>query len=266
MEIPEFETKKELHEFLSKNKQSIIAQKRAVIKFSDGFSYCEQIIKGVAIKAKDTEDVIKRTPIINTTNILDSHRDVHIKGIWDKTVSENRYMLYLQEHQMKFDKVIADGEDIKPFIKEYTWDELGFDFEGKTQALGFDVTIKKDRNPFMFDQFKNNRVKQNSVGMQYIKVVFCMNDEDYQEDYANWSKYVSEIHNKQALEGISYFWAIIEAKAIEGSAVLLGSNSFTPVLNTKSIPEPGDHSDDEPSNDTHEAGIDYKYLIENFKL
>lgn len=257
-DIPEFKEKKELFDFLIENKSTLIAQKKAVTKHADGFSFLS-VVKNEASKAEDNDISLSRKVIINTTNVLDSHRDVHFPGLWKKSLQENKNIMYLQEHEMKFSKVIADGADLKAYAKYYDWKDLGFDFEGKTQALEFDVTIKRDRNPFMFDQFKYGRVKQNSVGMRYVKMELAINDEDYGDEFEIWEKYHKQIVNLN--ENISYFWAVTEAKVIEGSAVLLGSNSFTPVLETKGAGEC--HSKEKPQDCT---SIDYIYLSQNLKF
>lgn len=257
-DIPDFKTDKELFDFLVENKKVLIAQKKAVTKFSDEISIfpVKQLITN---KAVDTEDMLNRSVIINTTNILDSHRDLHIRGLWKKSLQENKNIFYIQEHEMKFTNVIADGNDLKAIVKDYQWSELGFDLKGKTQALQFDVAIRRERNPFMFGQFRTNRVKQNSVSMRYVRLEMAINDEDYPDEFEIWNKYYDEIANKDAAENISYFWVVLEAKVIEGSAVLAGSNSFTPVLDKS---EPPEHSEEEPSFDT----LDYTYLTKNFSL
>ena len=47
--------------------------------------------------------------VMNTTNVIDSHMDLHMPGLWTKTVSDNNFFLHLQEHEMDFDKVISDS-------------------------------------------------------------------------------------------------------------------------------------------------------------
>ena len=37
--------------------------------------------------------------IINTTGLIDSHQDLHIPGIWNKSVKENKSILHVQEHK-----------------------------------------------------------------------------------------------------------------------------------------------------------------------
>lgn len=88
---------------------------------------------------------------INTTNIFDSHGDVHIPGLWNKSIKEAKNLLLLQEHQMKFDKVIS--RNVTASAKMISWSDLGFDYEGKTQALIFESTVSKDNNEFMFNQY-----------------------------------------------------------------------------------------------------------------
>lgn len=240
------------------NKETLIAQKKAEMKKADGFMFVQvgeaadtdinykstTTDKATVYKANEpiTEDVdeLKVVAIINTTNWMDSHKDVHLPGIWNKSLKENKNIMHLQEHELKFASIIADGDDLKAQVKEYTWKELGYDYEGKTQALVFNSKVKKDRNKFMFDQYKGGRVKNHSVGMIYVKLLLAINDKDYPAEYDAWEKYYPEIANKEVADASGYFWAVKEAKAIEGSAVPLGSNTATPTLENNAKAEPSD--------------------------
>lgn len=245
MEIPTFTQKKDLFKWLVENKDVLIAQKKAAIKYADGFSYLNTFIndKGETVKSnkpvKEDVDTLKVRAIINTTNIMDSHKDVHLPGIWNKSLKENKNIMHLQEHELKFSSIIADGDDLKAYVKDYTWKELGFKWEGKTEGLTFDSNISKDRNSFMFNQYKSGRVKNHSVGMIYVKMLLAVNDESFGAEYETWEKYYPEIINKEFADEAGYFWAIKEAKVLEGSAVPIGSNRATPTLenNMKSEPE-----------------------------
>lgn len=251
--IPEFNTKKELFEHLIENKSLYITKKKESIKYADALttSYVP-VIEHKAIKAEgDTETELKRFPIINTTNVIDSHKDLHLPGLWSKSLKENKNIYYLQSHKMDFEYVISNPKDVKAQAKYYEWKELGYDFEGKTQALVFDTTIRRDQNKFMFDKFKEGSITQNSVGMRYVKLDLAVNDEDYDQEFSVWQKYYSAIANKEVADADGYFWAVTEAKVIEGSAVLLGSNQFTPVRESK----------DEPSKDTPVDIKEFKNLI-----
>ena len=85
----EFATKKELFAFLVENKAQLIAQKKAVKKEVD----CSVLVAPVRVSEKvsakkeiaNTDpDVMKVVCVINTTNFLDSHNDLHLPGIWEK--------------------------------------------------------------------------------------------------------------------------------------------------------------------------------------
>jgi hypothetical protein len=112
---------------------------------------------------------------------MDSHSDVHLKGIWNKTVKEQKNLLLLQEHQMKFNSIISDKVTAK--VENHKWKDLGFDFEGD-QALVFNVEIDKDRNDFMFNQYAKGYVKEHSVGMRYVKRLAVNSDSKYTEEKA----------------------------------------------------------------------------------
>jgi hypothetical protein len=238
LDIPKFKTDKELFDFLVENKEDLTNQKKSAIKFADGINLGSSLLlpsvnfamKNVASTQDKTE--IKVKVIINTTNILDSHKDVHIPGLWTKSLKENKRLLHVQEHQSnKFDKIIASGEDLKAYTKTYSWKDLGFDVEGETEALVFDSLVKQSRNPYMFDQYLKGYVDNHSVGMRYEKMVMCINHEDYGAEYEAFKKYKEYIINQEAIG--KFFWAITEAKAIEGSAVPMGSNPITPTMSIK---------------------------------
>lgn len=249
----EFATNEELFLELKKNKSFLVAQKKMTMKHADAVFYSPnghtQAVKTIAKNA----DLLDATLVINTTNLLDSHDDVHIKGLWNKNVKENPAKLLLQEHKMTFNMVISD--EVKVQISEFTWKELGFKFEGKTEALVFNAQISKERNAFMFGQYAKGYVKEHSVGMQYIKLFLAINSdlEDLAEEKAVWDKYYPEIANKERADEKGFFWAITEAKAVEGSAVVKGSNFATPTLNIQASKELEQNNENEPLTNTQKT-------------
>lgn len=243
LDIPNFDTSKKLFEFLIENKKTLIAQKMNTVKNADAFT-CMDITEQSTNKSDvDTEALLTKDEftvkaVINTTNLMDSHKDVHIKGLWKKSLKENKRIMHIQEHESsKFSSIIADGDDLKATAKTMTWKDLGYDMEGETQALVFESKVKKERNPYMFDQYAKGYVNNHSVGMRYVKMEMAVNDEKYEKEYAVWQKHIDDIANKDEAEKNGYFFAVLEAKAVEGSAVPLGSNHITPTL---SIKEPSD--------------------------
>lgn len=254
----QFNTKEELFKALRENKNSLIAQKKAVLKEADAILFSVGLTndKSDVVKASidNIADVnaIKGTLIINTTNILDSHNDVHLKGIWNKSVKEAKNILHLQEHKMTFDHIISDK--VTASVQEMKWSDLGYSYKGTTEALVFDSEIEKARNEYMFNQYAKGFVKEHSVGMRYVKLELAINsDAKYDvEEKEIWDKYINEIVNKEAAEEMGYFWAVQEAKVIEGSAVVKGSNSATPTQNIEAVKST---SNAEPSKDTQKKNF-----------
>lgn len=251
--IPDDVKGKELFDFLVANKKALMAEKKFRMKEADGISFSafEVNESGILVKsvAKEVEaDATKMdvTSVINTTNIMDSHKDVHIPGIWKKSISENKMLYLLQEHQMTFRGIITD--EVKAYTRKMLWRELGLDVYGETEALIFESKLNKSRNEFMFDQYRLKRVKNHSAGMQYVQLFMAINDESYKEEFAVWNKYIDQVINRDEAEDAGYFWPVTEAKIIEGSAVPIGSNRITPTQSVKADTpnEPDESTQEEP--------------------
>lgn len=238
--LPPGLTGKDLYSYLVKNEGLIFHAKKSEIKKADDVYSMPLYInsKGeLTSKAEVTETQIDPTKlkvvaVINTTNWLDSHGDVHIPGIWKKSLSDNKKTGFylLDSHQRGFEDVIAEG--CTGFTKNLSWKELGLDMSGVTEALIFDCIVEQKRNEFMFGQYQNGYVKKHSVGMRYIKMVTCINDDDYPVQKENWDKYIEMVANRDEAEAEGYFWAILEAQVVEGSAVVFASNCMTPTMET----------------------------------
>ena len=272
--IPDELKGKPLYDFLVKNEKLIDAAKKSQIKKADAFSGPHIFIdeKGSLITKAVTDKpviaqsatTIKIDAVINTTNYFDSHFDVHIPGIWNKSLSDNKKAgFYLLEcHEYEFESVI--GEGMKGAANKISWQDLGFQYPGITEALVFSGNIEKARNEFMFGQYASGYVRQHSVGMRYVKLITCINDEDYPVQKENWDKYFPMIVNADEADAEGFFWAILEAKVVEGSAVLFGSNILTPVQNIEDVStknEPDTSTQEEPQRDVFDIGKAIKTTI-----
>lgn len=231
--IPEGLERKDLFKFLIENKHLLIAEKKLETKHSDPFKVANLYInsKGEITKAvPDFSDTgkIQVVSVINTTNLLDSHDDVHIPGIWDRSLKNTKQLYLTEEHDLSFRGVIS--QDVKGEARKMSWKSLGADYSGQTQALIFTSLISADRNKFMYDLYKAGQVPNHSVGMQYVNLLLAINDEDYKEEYAAWNEYITQVVNKQDAEDNGYFFPVLEAKVIEGAACIRGSNWVTPTL------------------------------------
>ena len=259
----QFKSNEELFKELKTHKNTLIAQKKMITKFTDSFSYVHLLgsEKSEAEKSNlgnQSPNKIQIKSAINTVGIYDSHGDVSVSGSWNKTAKEAKNILLLQEHKMTFDKIISD--EVEVGVEVISWKNLGFDYAGKTEVLMFNSTISKDRNPFMFDQYLKGYVKEHSAGLRYVKMDLAFNSEVEwnKEEKAVWDKYFPQIVNKEEAEEKGYFWAVIEQKIIEGSAVVKGSNFATPTISIEAV---DDTSKSEPTNVTQNHVEEKKFNV-----
>jgi hypothetical protein len=63
-----------------------------------------------------------------------------------------------------------------------------------------------------------------------MKIFLAANDPDFPEEYEVWERYKNQVSNLNHAIETGYFYAVTEAKVIEGSAVPLGSNPITPTM------------------------------------
>lgn len=267
MTIPEFAEKSQLIDWLVTNKSALIAQRKASVKHADACAGMTVLLseKGEATKAElipPTATKIKVRSIINTTKILDSHGDVHIDQLWNKSLKETKDNYLVKEHDFTFEGIIS--ENVHAFAKQMTWAELGFAYEGSTQALVYDSVISKEDSPKMFEMYRRGKVKQHSVGMRYVKTELAVNDERYEKEYSVWNKYVDQIVNKEAAIEQGWFFAVTEAKNIEGSAVVKGSNFATPTYSIEEKSQPSKDTEDEPVVTTQK--MDIGELLTHYKI
>jgi len=265
IKIPTFKSREDRNKFLVEHKEDLITQKAQTIKLADAFGSAdifvpeiEQSLKELTIKQLDDagvnlleKEVFTVKAVINSTGIFDSHKDVHLKGCWKKTCRENKRWLHVQEHKSsQFDKIIASGDDLKATNKTISWADMGYeqfkDFED-AEVIHFTSKVRKNRNPYMHEQYAKGYVNNHSVGMRYVwdKLFLGINDEKYEEEYETWEKYKNQIVNIKDAENVGYAWFVAEAKGIEGSAVPLGSNFATPTISAKHEPSAEDTQKEE---------------------
>jgi hypothetical protein len=240
-----FDTEELLFSELKANKDDILALKKAQIQKS-----CE---KGTSISIKNLDllkltEEIKNLKIdddyyyiaVNTTKVLDSHGDLHIDGLWKKTVKDQQGRNYLvADHKLELDNVIANKSDIEMVIAEIPFSLIGKSYSGNTQALIY--KISKDKIKPKYKEWLDNGDVEASVRMRYVSIKMAMNstNENDKEEYKTYNQYVSQIANKDEFESIPYFFVVTEAENVkESSLVLFGSNPATGQINNKEVAEP----------------------------
>jgi hypothetical protein len=242
-----FETKEELFKELKSNLDFITDAKKTQIQKS-----CE---KGISVTCKSLDllkfsDQLKGIKIddnfhyiaVNSTLILDSHEDLHLNNIWNKSIKEQQGKNYLViDHELEVDKVVVRKEHIEMFVAKIPFALLGKPYDGDTQALIYKVPKSQVKHATVKEWLESGDDIEASVRMQYVTFVLCMdsNDPDDKTYKENYDLYYPMIANKEDFEYISYFFAIKEAKNVrESSLVIFGSNSTTgQITNTKNKSE-----------------------------
>lgn len=220
--------------YLVQNKQRLIKLKKASLKTADVIEL-SPVKSGAATKQdgnQDTETTLFRSIVGNTYNWMDSHDDVHVKGCFTKSIKETgEQVLHLHDHVHQLTAEV--GDNLKTYEAEMAWKDLGVERSGVTTALMMDTAIQKDYNDKIFSKYESGRIQQHSVGMQYVKIELAINDAEEKEEFEVWNKYIDRIANREKAEDRGYFWAVTEAKLIEVSCVIRGSNEITPTLEPK---------------------------------
>ncbi len=251
-----FDSKDEMFCALKSNKKDLIDVKRSEIfkSYDKGSS-----VPVLGLDIKSANETVKGLfsdknyyyVVVNTTKVLDSHGDVHVNGIWNKTVKEQQGKNYLvTDHKMELANVVGKKGDIEMFTAEIPFKSIGKDYSGNTQALVYKLHKDKALNGIGKDWLDSGDDIEASVRMQYVKIDLAMNSDnsDHKAELKNYNDNINNIANKSEFEDITHFWIVSEAKNIgESSLVLAGSNSSTGIIEVKDI---------QPSTDTVEPSTD----------
>lgn len=239
-----FQSKKELFHALKDNEETIIGLKK-----SKSYKSIEkgQGIPNLSIKPKQESN--KSTykegfiyPVISSTNWLDTHQDVHIKGCFTRTVKQQQgRVYYIDTHLKGLSNIIAKKNKIEMFYDDVDWRLLGKNIKGSTQSLLFKIS-EEDVKPEYMQLIREDKDLENSLAMMYKNIVMAINTTDsaFKENKEVFDMYIDSIANKeQALED-EIFFAVKEIAIMgEGSLcpVVGGSNSATSVIQINSQSE-----------------------------
>lgn len=232
VEIPEFKTKSELHAYLRGNIDKLIKQKKSLPVKSDIMDWgCLPINQAQTIKQDGTmlsADEIEVNNIANLSGWCDSYTDVCIKDCWKKGITDKSIVYHLKNHDYSTDDIV--GKDAELYTKMFDLSYFGIESDvTKAQALMMRSIVPKDYDRKTFLLYKDNQIKQHSIGYYIIQVKLCL-DSQLEEDEAykkNWDKYYPEVINKDKVDKYGYFWALTEIRILENSCVLFGANEHT---------------------------------------
>lgn len=246
-----FASKEDLFKELRESAEIIIEEKKSLIQKS-----CD---KGISVTCKSLDllkftDQLKGIKIddnyyyiaVNTTRVLDSHDDLHVDGIWKKSIKDQQGKNYLVvDHELSIKSVVVRKEHVEMFTAKIPFSLIGKPYEGDTEALIYKVPKSQVKDETVKEWLDSGDAIEGSVRMQYVTVLLAMdsNAPEDETEKKNYDEYLSMISNKDDYEYIYYYFIIKEAKNVkESSLVVFGSNSSTGIVNNKI----------EPSDDTQE--------------
>ena len=240
-----FEDKEQLFKELRSRKDEIIGIKKAQILKS------HEKDSSITIKAKSL-DLSKLSEAnkavsfddnyyylaVNSTRILDSHDDLHIDNIWNKSVKDLQGKNYLVDtHVMSVNTTIVRKENIEMLTAMIPFSMIGKSYKGDTQVLIYKFSKNKVIDAKAKEWLDSGDDIEASVRMRYTDIALAMNSKhpDDKEELETYRKYIDAIANKDDFENeIQYFWAIKQAQNVsESSLVLFGSNSSTGIVEEK---------------------------------
>jgi len=265
-----FDTKEEMFKALREGHKEIISLKKAQIlkAVEKGCSVRTKLLKDASSFKNLNIDENYYYIVVNTTKVLDSHRDLHINGLWDKTAKERNRKNYLVDtHELSVKSTIARKEYVEIIIVEIPFSSVGKDYGGKTEASIYKIPKDKIVDPKAKEWLDSGDAIEASVRMQYVQILFAMDSDDPEDEIfkIRFDEYIGKIKNKEEFEDeygpITYFWVVKEAKNInESSLVLLGSNPATGNFKDKGKPHQST-SKHQPSKDTGKSVHSfYKHL------
>lgn len=175
------------------------------------------------LSIKDVDTVGRTvTGFFNTFHFFDSDRDVLLPGAAKRSIKERgpkSEAVAKIKHAISHDLTQLPGKIMH--LEEKMIDNInGIYFETKMA----DTTLGQDTlKNYLAGIFDNH-----SIGFQYKQV------EMIERDAKGWDKVVEQLHNPEALEGVSALFAVKEIALFEGSTVAFGANTLTPFLGIKS--------------------------------
>lgn len=264
---------KELHSIKSKadrlkficekgNREELLAEKKAAFGINQQrFKTCKNgIVQEFTAKSSN---IFGRSPIqladdealvvVNSVGFMDSHLDVSMKGSWNKSIAERGSTLKpLLDHEYVVRNLYAQNK--QAMIIDVPIVDLGYNSQGTTEVFAVHIKLEDME---VLDMYQKNMLTEHSAGLQYVNIKMAVNDERDEEGFAEWQKARGSVINGEMADEYGFFYPVYEQKAIEPSAVVMGSNPYTPAYTNISL-----MSKNEPSTDTQ---VKSEPIIEFFR-
>jgi len=154
------------------------------------------------------------------TMFVNKSGDVDIRGCYDKTINERGQKIkFLHDHLASIEAQI--GTTLRLAIEEISTRELGIESNIETtQTLVHYAVARRSYNEKIYEMYKNDDVKQHSIGLRYVRIDLASREKEYAKEYDNWQKYYNLLLNPERADEFGYFWVVKEIAVRENSAVL----------------------------------------------
>lgn len=268
IKLPDYSSQKDMFCYLRENADKLIAQKKSLPTTSDDleFGYMKSISKEfVGTKSVhtglDDKEELPVEIIANVSGWCDSHMDVMIKDSWKKSINDlgasgTKLIYHLKNHgtdyQYTTDSVIGRNASLYAKDLDLSMFNIQSDVK-KAQALMMSSIVCKRYDEKAFYLYQDGEIKQHSIGLQYTKIYLCMDSTEPEDAMYKeyWDKYYPQVINKEKVDSKGFFWAVVECRILEVSAVLFGSNELTPVQSqgkSSTESEPSEGTQEQPQN------------------
>ena len=189
---------------------------RAVGKLSEDGS---MVVEGVAI----------------TANVIDSHGSIFTRECLEDALKGTTF--HNANHIRDFENLITN--EVEKELRNFKWSELGGEDDREVTALVFRSTFKEEDNPMMYRQYKLGKVHYHSIEFDWqnrSREIYCIRDGNDKEREA-WKRYYPQVVNKEIADKRGWFYVYEKAPILGVSAVVLGSNKYTPTLSARGYKE-----------------------------
>lgn len=262
--IPQDLKGKALFKYLVANKQMLIAQKKASIKYTDPLVSLPTVFNATKVAGakaagggEQPEDngIVKVKVVGNSAWWCDSQMDVLTDSCYDKSIKERGILIpHIADHIHKSTNHVGDVTAV--YTQKIALKALGLDMAGTTTCFCMETDVRQDYNEDTYKFYKNRKINQHSIGLQYLSIGMCINDEEYLPEFELWNKYYDKVINKELIDERGYFWIVPEIRILENSCVLFGANELTPTLQvTDTADQPSDDTEGQPSKSNNKSVV-----------
>lgn len=216
----------------------LVANKKAIIK-TKKITHSEKSLPFIDLAkvnpAYRQNSALKEDELIievvgSLAGYMDYDDDVILPGAYNKSIQDRgKEIPFLRDHLHTTEGIV--GQTMESKTMRLSTSMLGITSDVKEcEAFVQKVYLNEKLSGSVMTKYKMRLIRQHSLGLKYINIELAVNDADFKEEYAVWTKYYPQVINKEKCNEMGYFFAIKEIAVMENSAVLFAANEMTPTL------------------------------------